>query len=461
MGRGWFRFAARLVVALAILAASFVSIALTLAPRSVDAPIPSTLSAERPVGNPATIRVQAVAGVRAAGQADEAPVALVDAAPPQGPIVLPGLSVGVEVAALPSAEFVAFGETLAETVAAHDGSTRYAIAITDLQTGYTVGANHLRQQLSGCVMNLFVILQAVLDVQEGRYPLETVDALIRATTWSSNAVTARELYGITGGGDPVEGVRRVAALHEDLELDDMVIDHPPAYRGESVGVDPNNWLSASAVNIALEEIWQGDMLTAESRAYLLEVLAGGSVRFTFSRDAEQLRDGLLRWLEDHGGQMRFEDALAPLGDRYGERFAVKRAWLETFAGSEAGGGGRYGADTALEAAALIVAERKVAVDVAGGSGEVVVEGLLGQHPRVVDGKLELRLDEVLARLQRFRTVDVPGFRAWRKLRAEVVEQQRRRLRLEELQPRPLTSFVRNQLVDQVYLPLVGDNLAKQ
>ena len=274
MERGWFRFAARLVVALAILAASFVSIALTLTPRSVDAPIPSTLSAERPVGNPATIRVQAVAGVRAAGQADEAPVALVDAAPPQGPIVLPGLSVGVEVAALPSAEFVAFGETLAETVAAHDGSTRYAIAVTDLQTGYMVGANHLRQQLSGCVMNLFVILQAVLDVQEGRYPLETVDALIRATTWSSNAVTARELYGITGGGDPVEGVRRVAELHEDLELEDMVIDHPPAYRGESVGIDPNNWLSASAVNIALEEIWQGDMLTAESRAYLLEVLAG-------------------------------------------------------------------------------------------------------------------------------------------------------------------------------------------
>jgi hypothetical protein len=35
------------------------------------------------------------------------------------------------------------------------------------------------------------------------------------------------------------------------------------------------------------------------------------------------------------------------------------------------------------------------------------------------------------------------------------------LRLDEFQPRVLTSFVRNQLIDDVYLPLIGDNLAKQ
>jgi MoxR-like ATPase len=39
--------------------------------------------------------------------------------------------------------------------------------------------------------------------------------------------------------------------------------------------------------------------------------------------------------------------------------------------------------------------------------------------------------------------------------------ERERLRLTELKPRPLTTFVRNQLIDQVYLPFIGDNLAKQ
>ncbi len=33
--------------------------------------------------------------------------------------------------------------------------------------------------------------------------------------------------------------------------------------------------------------------------------------------------------------------------------------------------------------------------------------------------------------------------------------------MSEYQPRVLSSFVRNQLVDEVYLPLIGDNLAKQ
>jgi hypothetical protein len=41
------------------------------------------------------------------------------------------------------------------------------------------------------------------------------------------------------------------------------------------------------------------------------------------------------------------------------------------------------------------------------------------------------------------------------------ERERRRLRLDEFTPRVLSSFVRNKLINEVYLPLVGDNLAKQ
>ena len=41
------------------------------------------------------------------------------------------------------------------------------------------------------------------------------------------------------------------------------------------------------------------------------------------------------------------------------------------------------------------------------------------------------------------------------------EDERERLRLEEFRPRPLSTFVRNRLIDEVYLPLIGDNMAKQ
>jgi hypothetical protein len=123
-------------------------------------------------------------------------------------------------------------------------------------------------------MNLFVILQAVIDVQDGRYPLETVDALIRATIWSSNATTARELYGIVGDGDTVAGVARVAALLDTLALPEMVIDHPPAYLAESLGIDINNWLTAAAVNRALVQLYNGDILDEQHTAYLLEAMTG-------------------------------------------------------------------------------------------------------------------------------------------------------------------------------------------
>ena len=42
-----------------------------------------------------------------------------------------------------------------------------------------------------------------------------------------------------------------------------------------------------------------------------------------------------------------------------------------------------------------------------------VTGLLGQHPRIHDRVMELRLDEFLARLGEFMRVRVPGFRAFR------------------------------------------------
>src|SRR5690606_27435674 len=90
-----------------------------------------------------------------------------------------------------------------------------------------------------------------------------------------------------------------------------------------------------------------------------------------------------------------------------------------------------------------------------------VEGLLGSHPRITDRKLEIRLDELLARIRRFATERVPGFRAYQKQRSELVAAERERLRLEEYKPKVMSAFVRNRLLDEVYLPLIGDNLAKQ
>lgn len=150
----------------------------------------------------------------------------------------------------------------------------YAIAVTDLQTGETVSVNGDEQRLSGCVMNLFVILQVARDLEAGRYEVARADELIAATTWSSNAATARELYALVGGGDVIHGVERVDELIRSvLRLEDVIIDHPPLYLADSIDRDFNNWVTAEAVNQALTALWRGEIVGPKWRTFVLDHLA--------------------------------------------------------------------------------------------------------------------------------------------------------------------------------------------
>ncbi|MGW3158452.1 DNA repair ATPase [Streptomyces sp. NPDC001089] len=89
------------------------------------------------------------------------------------------------------------------------------------------------------------------------------------------------------------------------------------------------------------------------------------------------------------------------------------------------------------------------------------EGLLGTHPRIAGRCLPLRIDEFLARTDCFRELESPAFRVYQRRRTALVAAERSRLRLDDHHPRVMASFVRGRLIDEVYLPLIGDNLAKQ
>ena len=90
-----------------------------------------------------------------------------------------------------------------------------------------------------------------------------------------------------------------------------------------------------------------------------------------------------------------------------------------------------------------------------------VTGMLGDHPRVQAKTYRFDYNEFMVRLGRFARETVPAFEAFAHLKREVVEQRREELKLSEFKPRVLTSFVRNQLINDTYLPMVGANLAKQ
>ncbi|GAA4638490.1 DNA repair ATPase [Actinoallomurus vinaceus] len=187
--------------------------------------------------------------------------------------------------------------------------------------------------------------------------------------------------------------------------------------------------------------------------YLFEELATEPAGFVTGAGARSLLDGFRTAL---GGAPGYRDDLRAL-DHGG--LAARQQLIEAWLGS-------YLATTGLPADDLAEA---VAIELCGPLDRydvsspltATVEGLLGAHPRITGRRMELRLDESVARTGRFRAERVPAYRAYQRLRGELVGAERGRLRLEEYRPRVLSSFVRNRLLDEVYLPLIGDNLAKQ
>ncbi len=182
--------------------------------------------------------------------------------------------------------------------------------------------------------------------------------------------------------------------------------------------------------------------------YLLEELAGPTEGFAAGAGA---RDLLEAFEQTPGGPLLAAD-LRELAADLPSRYQLATAWLSAFAPDCA---------AALpEAVSRLCAPELPRYPVDAPLSETV-EGLLGSHPRIQDGRLTVRIDQLPYQAARFRAERVSAFRAFQRQRADALAAERSRLRLDDYRPRPLAGFVRNQLIDEVYLPLIGDNLAKQ
>jgi len=202
-----------------------------------------------------------------------------------------------------------------------------------------------------------------------------------------------------------------------------------------------------------------DRDTRVAGRYLFEELSAEQPRFTTSAEADTLRQDLFAHLERDGSRRDFDADRETADDDLGQAFSLMRAWVEALVESNPD---LHELRTTIdEAAVLLITETALDREVSHTLSAVDVTGLLGNHPRIVDQTLHLRLDEFIARLDHFDHVVVPGYKRYRELRNEFVEQERQRLRIDEFMPRVMTAFVRNKLINDVYLHMVGDNLAKQ
>ncbi len=231
-----------------------------------------------------------------------------------------------------------------------------------------------------------------------------------------------------------------------------------------LGETLRGWVAAHAPTLAAE---LADDDWAVAGDYLCAELVAARPRFVLGAQAAAILDGLRTFLDGHrfrdgqSARQAFDDDLRALEGRLDEQLALARQWLEGFLANTTDARLQSLGFLLVEAAVALVTDKKLdrAPSTAGTTAEVT--GLLGQHPRVVDRALSLRLDEFLDRLRHFVSHRIPGFRAYREARQLLLARERRRLRVDEFQPKVMTTFVRNRLINEVYLPIIGDNLAKQ
>lgn len=246
------------------------------------------------------------------------------------------------------------------------------------------------------------------------------------TTWPERAQSAAQMHSVFASTQAVE----LLAKEVSSALTQFVEKHP---------------LPVSSLDIR------------RASDYLVAELGRERVEFIGSKYATHLVEELKRSMDDATWR-RYQMSLEKMMGWPAERWNLTTAWLSALVEEkQLTQLARY----IPEAVALINADERLDRRLTEVDLELSIEGLLGDHRSIVDRTLSFSLDSFLQRMEQHRFEVVPAYHRYLQVRQEVITSERDTLRLEEFKARPLSSFVRNRLINESYLPLIGDNLAKQ
>ncbi len=192
--------------------------------------------------------------------------------------------------------------------------------------------------------------------------------------------------------------------------------------------------------------------------YLSHELQQEELTFSCSQYAKLLADELIKHLTKINHIKSYEDTLKALAGALDKQWALVESWLEGYL--------VFNKKSELqrfipEAIAIILIQKNVKFEPYQVELQVVVEGLMGEHQLIENQSMSVAIDEFTSRLHHHKQYVVPQYLAFLALRKDIVTSERNSLRLDDFKARPLSSFVRNKLISEVYLPIIGDNLAKQ
>lgn len=215
-------------------------------------------------------------------------------------------------------------------------------------------------------------------------------------------------------------------------------------------------LDLALTALLIEQNW----LACDSRLaadYLINEFADGKQQYVIREAAQSLVNQLQNQLKHKSLEQQLQSALTGCNSLE-QKMKLHLAWLSSFAGHQDIEADK---ELILEAANLMTLKEQITFYDSRANTSGTVKGLLGQHGRIKDRELAFSYQEFIARLRHFSNAQVPAFTRFHQLKQQILTEQRQRLRLQEFKPGALSSFVRNKLINDVYFPIIGTNLAKQ
>jgi hypothetical protein len=190
--------------------------------------------------------------------------------------------------------------------------------------------------------------------------------------------------------------------------------------------------------------------------------------FIVSKEAQKIVDGFMVYLRENKAQDEFELSLQNSQNDIEGLFYLVKEWVMA-----------YGAEVLTqdemakkfdkeewagildEAIVLLIENKSHLGRVMIVETKMSITGLVGTHSVINGGEYILAYTKFMDKMKYYSEVVVQDYLRFQSIKKEIIGQFKNELHLDDFKPKVLTSFVRNKLIDEVYLPLIGDNLAKQ
>jgi len=204
-------------------------------------------------------------------------------------------------------------------------------------------------------------------------------------------------------------------------------------------------------------IESSDLEISQAAQYLVAELGREHLGFICNKNAKELVEELKRSL-DNATWRKYQDALTKMQGFPDQRWHLSTSWLQALVNNK---DLQHLAHYIEEAAALINTEERIGRRLSEADLDLTISGLLGNHELIKERSLSFSIDVFLSNLEHHEQQVIPNYFRYLKLRKDCITTERKLLQLEDFKARPLSSFVRNKLINDAYLPFIGDNLAKQ